>query len=158
MKVLKFKTPKQFNLELLKDFGSRYFEEYENNEGENVPPVSVTIDELNVFKITDIPARKMLYIHFVEAVSPMLIYSGEEYEKLKSINKEQIYDKALSILNGMTKSEFSELFSLKLQNGIRMTKEEYKKIEIESDFTCFVPPFLFYEKPKVPILPPQKPI
>ena len=158
MKVLKFKNPKHFNLEVLKEFGSRYFEEYENNDGENVPPLSITINELNVFKITDLPARKMLYIHFVEAVSPMIIYSGEEYEKLKSISKEEIYDKAFDILNNMSESEFSELFSLKLQKGMSMKREEYEKIEIESDFTCFVPPFLFYEKPKVPILPPQKPI
>lgn len=158
MKVLKFKNPRSFSLELLKDFGNNYFEIYQTDCKNSVPQISLSINELNIFKVTDVPARKMLYVHFVETVSPLIIYAGEEYEKLESINREDVYKKALEIINSMSDLEFSKLFSLKMQDGIRMKQEEFEKIEIDSDFTCFVPAFIFYEEPKVPILPPMKTI
>jgi hypothetical protein len=157
MKVYKFNSRKKIKLSFLAQLGMETFdgELVFNRSIEDIPPVILELEGLTLLKIVNFESRKLIYADFLETVFPLVLWSGEGYEKKPSPSKEEIEKRIIELINCLEKDYVSNLFSISTPPELELSNEEYTYIQKKYDFEFPVLPESLIIRPKRPTLPPM---
>ena len=157
MKVYKFNSRKKIKLSFLAELGMEMFggELFFNKKVEDIAPTIVELDGLTLLKITEFESRKLIVADFLETVYPLVLWSGEEYEKNSCSSKIKIDERINELINHAHNDYVSELFSVTPSDKLKLTDQEYSYIQKKYDFEFPLLPESLIIRPKRPTLPPM---
>jgi len=157
MKVYKFNSRKKIKLSFLAELGMEMFngELFFNKKVEDIPPTIVELEGLTLLKTIEFESRKLILADFLETVYPLVLWSGEEYERNSCSSKVKIEERINELINHPTDDHVSELFRIVPSDKLKLTEEEYAYIQKKYDFELPLLPESLIIRPKRPTLPPM---
>jgi len=118
--------------------------------------LEISFEEFEIKSFTDIPALKIVLANLVETVFPLVLWRGEEYDKVGQWTDEQAVTKASELLNSASEEDIQKLYERRNPAEIAFgdnveSKSHFEKIGKE-EFRKLIS---FIPMPNRPILPKQ---
>jgi hypothetical protein len=117
--------------------------------------LEISFEEFEIKSFTDIPALKIVLANLVETVFPLVLWRGEEYDKVGQWTDEQAVTKASELLNSASEEDIQKLYERRSPTEIAFEYNEAKSLSEKIGKEEFRKLISFIPMPNRPILPKQ---